>query len=103
MHCVRMALVQQHSLESPDLLEYFDAHHPCHIYAICRRPRISMRPEDVKLFPDRLEGTLMASVRGVQKPFPFTMKRDAGGQDFEYKSSYPYTEFELIAPVNQVF
>jgi hypothetical protein len=103
MHCVRMALVQQHSLKHPQLLDYFDANHPCHIYAICRRPRISMRPQDVKLLPDSFQGTLLASVEGIQKPIPFAMKRDPGGEDFEYRSLYPYTEFELVTPDNQVF
>ena len=45
---------------------------------------------------------MMASVNGKQQPIAVTAPRQPGGQDFEYRSAYPFTEFELVGPGNRI-
>jgi len=41
------AVLQQDHLDSEDLASAFNEEHPCHIYMVCRRPRVTIKPQSI--------------------------------------------------------
>lgn len=49
MHMTHDMLIQQEDLDKVGDMGYFDEYNPCHIYLICKRPRIILNPVDFKV------------------------------------------------------
>src|SRR6266567_2651544 len=87
------ALVQQEDLDHEVIQQGF-ADHPCHIYMICRRPRITIRPEDVKFTASTFEGYVTIQNGEELKKEPFAVPvPDA--TDLKFNSEYPFNEFSI--------
>jgi hypothetical protein len=94
------ALVQQEDLTHNSVAGLF-ADHPCHIYMICRRPRLSIRPEDVTFTSAALEGSLtIQNGPEVQKQRFSVPVSDAEG--FTFRSDYPFNTFAITNRAGEI-
>jgi hypothetical protein len=88
------ALLQQEDLENNQLRELFNEECPCHIYMICRRPRISIQPEDVRFTDRTFEGhiTIQDGATVHKEPFSMPVKDTS---DLKFLSEYPFNAFAI--------
>lgn len=87
------ALIQQEDLDSSEVENMF-SENPCHIYMICRRPRMYIEPQDTNFTYDKFEGnvTILDGPRLIKEPFSM-LTNDSDG--FKYVSDYPYNSFVI--------
>ena len=91
------ALLQQDFLASDELRAGFPDEHPCHIYLVCRRPRILITPDDVKFTDSSFEGSVTFQDGAAMKTVPFCVPwPDAAG--FKFDSTYPFNAFSIVEP-----
>lgn len=95
MNLEKMMILQQTELKHVNDSNYFDKHSPCHLYLICKRPRISLNPEKCRITKEYIQLTFNIQKQNlvVEKEYKFsnTFKRD----DIEIKSEYPFNIFQL--------
>jgi hypothetical protein len=95
MHMTHDMLLQQDDLSKVGESNYFNEDNPCHIYLICRRPRIILKPEDFKvenkkiLFPFQVQRQDKFEQIYIEAPY----KDDPTG--LELISEYPFNFFEF--------
>ena len=93
----RHALLQQDDLDSEEVRAYFNEDHPCHIYMVCRRPRVTILPGDVKFTASTFEGSVTVQEGESTRKEVFSVRwPDATGLVFD--SKYPYNIFGIITP-----
>ncbi|MFO0857255.1 MAG: hypothetical protein U0640_07870 [Phycisphaerales bacterium] len=93
----RILLAQQGDLTSPEIGEWFDAEHPCHIYMICRRPRVTIDLGSVSVTKESIAFNLALNYGQRVETVLFTAPNDFG-PDMAVKSEYPFTTFEFVRP-----
>jgi hypothetical protein len=67
----------------------------CHIYLICRRPKISILPESFEFSEERVAGTFRVQRGADFEEVPFDIPNRLGTTDVEVVSDYPHTRVEL--------
>ena len=87
------ALLQQDDLTNEEVLKRF-SNDPCHIYMICRRPRISILPEDAQFTASSFEGLVTISSGAEVKNERFRL-RTQDTEGFSFSSQYPFNTFEV--------
>ena len=95
MKMTKITLCQQDDLDSDLIRNEFNDEYPCHIYFICKRPRVIINPEKCKF-----NGNIMELNFSVQKGFEFherTMKLwgPTDCSNFKINSKFPYTWFQI--------
>lgn len=91
----RMGVLQQNELIDPALLEFFDSAHPCHVYMIARRPRISINRESLVVTSETLSMTFAVSTASSAETIQWTGRNLLGTTDVHLESEYPFTIFRL--------
>lgn len=95
MNLEKFMILQQSELEFVNEKNYFDENNPCHLYFICKRPRITINPKRFKVTKKyiRLTFNVQRQDEFETKEYKFTntFKRD----DIKIKSDYPNNIFQL--------
>ena len=87
------ALIQQDDLTNEEVARRFSSV-PCHIYMICRRPRISILPEEVHFTSSSFEGLVTISNGAEVKKERFRIPtQNTDGCSFT--SEYPFNTFVM--------
>lgn len=76
-----------------------------HIYAIARRPRITVDPESVEISREAIRGRYSVQVENTFGSFDFSFQNSLGESNLEsltFTSSYPYTTYEIEADGSRV-
>ncbi len=94
----RYALAQQKDLERDDLSTYFDKDHPCHIYIIARRPRITLEPSSFQITPDAIRFNFKIQRQNDFHTVPCKATNNFGRSDLTLNCPYPHVEFAFVAP-----
>ncbi len=97
----RILLAQQGDLARPEIGEWFDAEHPCHIYMICRRPRVTLDTATVSVSKETISFKLVINYGQRTEAVLFSAPNDFG-EDLTVNSVYPFTEFEFVRPEHGV-
>lgn len=102
MQMTKISICQQDDLDSQTIKREFDKDYPCHVYFICRRPR-------VRIIPDKcsIKGDLMTLTFGIQKQFEFHEYQFRGRLEMDCSnlrivSEYPYSKFQVVQNGNVV-
>lgn len=103
MKMTRITLCQQDDLDSELIKSEFNGDYPCHIYFICRRPRVMIVPDKCYFKSDSMELTF-----SIQKQFEFhehklSVRTIEDRSDFNLISKYPYNKFQIFKSGNIVF
>jgi hypothetical protein len=91
------AVLQQDYLASDYLSKVFDEEHPCHIYMVCRRPRVAIKPQSVAFADGTFRGlvTIQDGPSIIDEPFSVAW---SAGSDCTFISEYPFNSCEFKAP-----
>lgn len=90
----KIVLLQQDELVSENV-SVFDEQHPCHIYMIHRRPRITLSPDSVTFSAAEVTGTFRVQKGGGYEDYPFTTRNSLGTSEVEFLSEYPHNLYEI--------
>lgn len=94
MHMTHDMLLQQDDLHKVGKMGYFNADNPCHIYLICKRPRITLNPKDFKiengkiLLPFQIQRQDRFEKMYIEMPYQ-------DDPDIQLVSEYPYNFYEI--------
>lgn len=94
MHMTHDMLLQQDDLKKVGQMDYFNEDNPCHIYLICKRPRITLNTKDFKIengkiiFPFQIQRQNKFEKMYIEKPY-------ADDPNIILTSKYPYNCFEI--------
>ena len=96
MKMSKVSLCQQDDLDSDLIKTEFNDDYPCHIYFICRRPKVIIVPEKCKFY-----GNFMELTFSVQKEFKYQDRTlrllgERSCNDFELKSRFPFNRFQIL-------
>ncbi len=96
MNLDKMMILQQSELKHVNDFNYFDEHSPCHLYFICKRPRLSIDPKKYEVTKEFISLTFKVQRQDEfeEKEYKFanTFKRD----DIELVAEYPFNIFQLV-------
>lgn len=71
---------------------------PCHIYLICRRPRITIDPVHFSVDAASVRGVFHVQQGSASADHPFEIPNKTGRIDLRLEAPYPHTHFALLAP-----
>lgn len=72
--------------------------YPCHIYLICRRPRITLDPDNFAVTPSVISGRFRIQRGPTHDEVAFALGNQIGRDDLQLECSYPHTHFALVSP-----
>lgn len=90
MLCTTAFLTQQQWLDADEVVEK-TTQDPCHIYMICRRPRITLDPDSIKYKGKTVKGRFLVHKAGAKIKIPFISKMPKPYPNFSLGSEYPHT------------
>ena len=95
MNLDKMMILQQPELKSVNEFNYFNEDSPCHLYFICKRPRLTIDPESFEVTKEYIKLTFKIQKQNTfevkEYKFTNTFVRD----DIKMKSEYPNNIFQL--------
>lgn len=94
MHCTHLMLLQQEDLTSVNEYNYFSSEYPCHIYFICRRPRLLIDPTKFKVTNEVITFPFKSQKEENFDEFEINYPNKFNTTDFILTSDYPYNSFE---------
>ncbi|KQT24762.1 hypothetical protein ASG22_12320 [Chryseobacterium sp. Leaf405] len=88
-------ILQQEDLKRVSEFNYFTKENPCHIYLICKRPRISIDTENFIIDKDKIIFTFKIQRQNTFENIKIEIPNTYNTIDFKLTSEYPYNYFEL--------
>jgi len=98
MSGIAVAILQQtefHLLETPAARAELEEN-PCHIYMICRRPKILFDVSSINISKEEISGTFLVQDEHVQRPFPFVAENRLAKDNLTFHCPYPHTVITLF-------
>ena len=89
MHMTHSMLLQQDDLHKVNDQKYFSANSPCHIYFICKRPRIILNPVDFKIEDGRIYFPFQIQRKNIFESLYIDVPYQ-GDPDIRLECDYPY-------------
>jgi hypothetical protein len=90
-------LLQQDDLDTPPAVEALKSSR-CHIYMVCRRPRITLDPASVTVSGERFTGRFLIQRGNTFEPRPFSTPNLTGHSSLVLECPYPHTRFRFLSP-----
>ncbi len=88
-------ILQQPELSEVAKTDYFDASYPCHLYFVCRRPRISLNVDKFEVTEEFIEFVINVHHNENINEYNVKISNDFDSTNVTLKSSYPYNKFKL--------
>jgi len=85
-------LIQQADLVTLDNSSGFNEENPCHIYMICRRPRITYDPGAFRLGQQEIAGQFRVQIGEGFASFPFALENSQDNPRLDVECPYPHTK-----------
>ena len=101
MNLEKMIILQQGELEMVGQLNYFNSNSPCHIYFVCKRPRITVDINSFSATDEELNFRFKIQRQDKADNLKVTFKNDIGTKEITLHSNYPYNSFELRDKANE--
>src|SRR5690606_31766235 len=95
MNLEKMMILQQPELKFVSEYNYFDENNPCHIYFICRKPRLSVIPEKFEPSEEFIKMTFGINKKGKIEEIEYNFANNLGTKDLEIFSEYPFNIFQI--------
>lgn len=97
MNLEKMMILQQAELQFVNQYNYFDEHNPCHLYFICRRPRLSLNTEKFEITKEYIGLTINVHNQGTIEEKEFKFDNNFNTDEVELVSKYPFNVFQLTS------
>ena len=95
MYLTHTMVLQQDDLKRVGEFNYFTADNPCHIYLICRRPRILIDTEKFFVDKDKIIFAFKIQKQNTFESIEIEIPNKYRTIDFKLTSNYPHNFFEL--------
>ncbi|WP_433991431.1 hypothetical protein U8527_12180 [Kordia algicida OT-1] len=96
MNLHKMMILQQSELEYVNQQNYFDEYSPCHLYFVCKRPRLTIDPGFFKIDDKSISLKLRIHYPDKVKEHQLNFYNNLGTTDAKLESEYPYSKFKVI-------
>jgi hypothetical protein len=94
MNLCKMMVLQQDKLDDPRINEYFDNSSPCHIYFVCRRPRITLVNSKTSINKEKISLTFRIHKKENIEEKTMLFDNTDRSEKVKIKSEYPHTYFQ---------
>lgn len=84
-------------LESPEVAVRLKES-PCHIYMVCRRPRLMFDPDSFSVCQETITGRFLLQDGLTLTPHPFTAANHLGTTELRIECPYPHTAITMFSP-----
>ncbi|MEL1254563.1 hypothetical protein AAEO57_12305 [Flavobacterium sp. DGU38] len=91
----KIMIIQQPELKFVSEFNYFDENSPCHIYFICKKPRLTIIPEKFEARDEYLKMTFGINRKGIIEEKEYKFANNLESKDIQIVSSYPFNIFQL--------
>ena len=91
----KLMILQQGQLDEVAQANYFDENSPCHIYFVCRRPRITVDKDAFKVSKEFVDFKFLVQRQDKFENVDVKLGNPSGSEDIFIKSDYPFTVFQL--------
>jgi len=102
MNLTHTMLLQQDDLINVGEYEYFSSENPCHIYMICRRPRILIDSTNFVVNSEEIIFAFKIQRQNEYENLELKFPNSYGTNDIKIISSFPFNTFELFKDGNLV-
>ena len=92
----KLMILQQSELEDVNSYNYFDKNSPCHIYFVCRRPRIIIDPKKFKATEESIEMLFKIQRQDKFEDFPLIFENPYKDASITIESEYPFSIFKFL-------
>jgi len=96
MNLHKMMILQQSELPNVNSHNYFDEYSPCHLYFVCKRPRITINPEKFIVNEENLFLTFQVHKKGEITEHQMEFRNNLGTTEIKLESEYPNNKFKLV-------
>ncbi|MDR0794439.1 MAG: hypothetical protein LBE79_00040, partial [Tannerella sp.] len=97
MNLNKMQILQQSELSYVGEQGYFDEDNPCHIYFICKRPRLTINADKYEISKDYIKMTFVVQEKTDLKEYDYKFQNNFGHENIRLLSEYPHNIFKLVA------
>ncbi|HTM65535.1 MAG TPA: hypothetical protein VL093_04395 [Flavipsychrobacter sp.] len=102
MYLDKQLVLQQEDLGRVSGMNYFNEDSQCHIYFICRRPRISILKESFKATDSSIELVFRVQREDKYEEIPLVLPHYYGSSELAIESQYPYNTFKIFCKGEEV-
>ncbi len=102
MNLEKMMILQQPELKFVSQFNYFDEYNPCHLYFICKKPRLTIIPEKFEVTNEYLKMTFGINRKGIIEEIEYKFANNFETNDIQINSSYPFNIFQLVSQGEQL-
>ncbi|MFC4872095.1 hypothetical protein [Negadavirga shengliensis] len=95
MNLEKMMILQQSELQFVNQFNYFDEYNPCHLYFICKRPRLTINPNKFQVTNEYLSLTFVVQKKNEFEEFELKFENNFSTEDIQLVSDYPHNIFKL--------
>lgn len=96
MRMTKITNCQQDELESERIKQEFNKDYPCHIYFVCKRPRVTIIPEKSFFNKGLMTLTFAIQKQGSYYERALTGRMDMDCSDLKIVSQYPFSNFQVL-------
>lgn len=96
MYLDKMLIIQQAELKNVSEMNYFDELNPCHLYFICKRPRLSLNVEKFTVTKDKLLFSVFEHRQEEKIEHEIEFRNNLNTTDVELISNFPYNIFHIL-------
>lgn len=103
MNLDRMMILQQSDLKHVGSMNYFNSDSPCHIYFICKRPRITIDNTQFEVTTDYIGFNFKIQNETSFQNLPIQIENSFNSIDIKLITKYPFNTFELLVNGARLF
>ena len=95
MNLEKMMILQQSELEFVNKQNYFDKYNPCHLYFVCKRPRLTINPDHFEIDEQTISIKIRVHKENNVEEHKLKFYNNLGTTDAKLITTYPYGRFQV--------
>ncbi|HAD95757.1 MAG TPA: hypothetical protein DCG19_00045 [Cryomorphaceae bacterium] len=96
MNLYKMMILQQSELGYVNQQNYFDEYSPCHLYFVCRRPRLTIDPDFFQIDKQSISLKIRVHYNDRISEHQLKFHNNLGTVNAKLISEYPYSKFQIM-------
>ncbi|PCJ62703.1 MAG: hypothetical protein COA58_16875 [Bacteroidetes bacterium] len=96
MNLEKMMILQQSELGFVNQQNYFDQYSPCHLYFVCKRPRLTINPDHFEIDKKTISIKIRVQYESEIKEHELKFYNNLGTTDAKLITKYPYGKFQIV-------
>lgn len=96
MYLEKFLIIQQPELKEVNKSNYFDEYNPCHLYFVCKRPRLSLNPDKFVVTEKEILFYIFEHKQDEKIEHEIPFYNNLNTLDITVETSYPFNVFKLF-------